>query len=319
MSRVLVTGAGGSIGSHLTKKLVDLGNEVTGLDISECNLFWLERDLGKSFNPILGDFRNNRFVEWLFSNNQFDHVFHAGAYKHVPILQKCPVEGILNNTIATKTLIDEARRHGAKSFTFISTDKSADPTTFLGRTKRISELIVKENNSPTMETCSVRFCNVMNSSGSVLPLFKSQMERGHPITVTDFTMDRFFNTIEESVNFIMKTLAISDRRGDVFVYENYRKVKIKELADCLKMYSEYFLEKEIKVIEVGNRGNEKISEVLSSVKETLINTEYNDIKRIEVNVPHTKFRMYLDDLEKHCRNYDHVRAVETLDLFASEV
>lgn len=315
----LTTGCGGSIGQALTLELIRCGYEVIGVDSSEYNLYDITTKINsKSFTPILGNVSNPSFLKWLFNKYKIVTIFHAAAAKHLPILEKCPIEGIINNTLATNYLLDISRSFGnTKYFTFISTDKASDPICFLGRTKRVSESLVKSYHTNDFQTRSVRFCNIMNSSGSVLPLFKKQSELGDDITVTDISMSRYFISIQRAVKFILDASLIDNSDGDVFILKEFEEHNIYEIAKIAQLYNYLFngIKSTIKI--QGNRGNEKIIESLKSVNEVEYSTNIDNIKRIKVEI-NKNLGPNLSRLISACNYYETDNALTILDNITRE-
>ncbi len=238
---VLVTGAGGSIGSELCKEIIKNGPKtLILLDSSEFALYQINSELNQEIEnnslkikliPLLGLIQNKELLKRIFSYFNVNTLYHAAAYKHVPLLEQNVIEGIRNNTIGTKTLIEAAIKAKINKFVLISTDKAVRPTNFMGASKRLSELICQsfaKRNSPTIISI-VRFGNVMGSSGSVIPLFKKQIEIGGPVTVTHKNIQRYFMTIKEAAQLVIQAGAMGNG-GDVFLLDMGKPVKIIDLA-----------------------------------------------------------------------------------------
>ena len=236
--RVLVTGAAGSIGSELCRQVVDGGAAYLAcLDKDENGLFRIERELrdhtaGTAFDFLLGDIKNPQRLEKFFNQTRPDVVFHAAAYKHVPILQFHPEEAVLNNVFGTRQLADMAVRHKVDRFVMISTDKSVNPTNVMGATKQIAEKIVltRQTHLENKTRFSIiRFGNVLGSAGSVVEVFSRQIKQGGPVTITHPDMERFFMTIAEAVQLVLFAAAMGTG-GDVFILDMGASVKIDDLA-----------------------------------------------------------------------------------------
>jgi len=267
---VLVTGAGGSIGAELCRQIARVGaRRIVLVDQSEPALFDIDRELvdERGFNaalPVLADVGNRTKLRQVFEKFRPDVVFHAAAYKHVPLLEANPLEAVRNNVLATKILAEVAVEFEASRFVLVSTDKAAQPKNLLGQSKAVGEWIVQAYGSreelPT-RFVAVRFGNVLGSSGSVIPIFRKQIERGGPVTVTHKEMTRYFMTIPEAVSLIVQAGAIGGR-GDVFVLDMGEPVSIYELAENMIRLSGKVPERDIAIRITGVRAGEKLHEVL---------------------------------------------------------
>jgi FlaA1/EpsC-like NDP-sugar epimerase len=296
--RVLVTGAGGSIGAELCRQLARMRPAVLILaERDETNLFEIERELaqarlGHLGLPLLLDVMDARATERAFRELRPEVVFHAAAYKHVPMMERFPWEAVRNNVFATRQLIELAEEHGVERFVMISTDKAINPTSVMGATKRVAEQLVQElaGRSRTRFSC-VRFGNVLGSRGSVVGIFREQIAAGGPVTVTHPEATRYFMTIPESANLVLQagTLGAS---GEVFLLDMGQPVRIIDLARQMIRLSG-FSEAEIPVHIVGTRPGEKLFEELSTSSENLAPTELRKIFRCKP-VPVDKAR--LDEL-----------------------
>ena len=261
---VLITGVAGSIGNNLLKKLIKLKpKNIFGLDNNETALFNIEMELGRYFTVVLGDIRDSERLDDLFKN--IDIIFHCAALKHVPICEIYPFESIQTNIIGTQNIINAAKKNNVKYVVSASSDKAVNPTNVMGTSKLMAEQLIKaanlENNkSKTIFTC-VRFGNVMNSSGSVLPLFKKQISNELPITITDKKMTRFIMTIDKAVELLIEAL-IHAKGGDIFITKMYA-INIIDLAELLIKRSK----KKINIKVVGTRPGEKMFEELMNEEE----------------------------------------------------
>ncbi|MEZ4401398.1 MAG: nucleoside-diphosphate sugar epimerase/dehydratase [Kofleriaceae bacterium] len=283
--RVLVTGAGGSIGSELCRQLATLGPAKLYLaERDETNLFEIERELAGIKNastvitPVLLDLMDARAVERVFKELQPEAVFHAAAYKHVPMMERFPWEAVRNNVFATRQLAELADEHGVESFVMISTDKVINPTSVMGATKRFAEQLVQEMapRSKTRFSC-VRFGNVLGSRGSVVGIFRDQIARGGPVTVTHPEATRYFMTIPEAANLVLQAGTIGGD-GEVFLLDMGQPVKIIDLARQMIRLSG-FTEVQIPIKVVGTRPGEKLFEELSTTAENLAPTDVRKIFR----------------------------------------
>jgi FlaA1/EpsC-like NDP-sugar epimerase len=267
---VLVTGAGGSIGAELCRQIARVGaRRIILLDHSEPALFEIERELvaERGFSaalPVLADVGNRTKVRQVFEKYRPDVVFHSAAYKHVPLLEANPLEAVRNNVLATKTLADVAVEFETQRFVLVSTDKAAQPKNLLGQSKAVGEWIVQAYGSSgdvTTRFVAVRFGNVLASSGSVIPTFRKQIERGGPVTVTHKDMTRYFMTIPESVSLIVQAAAMGGR-GHIYVLDMGEPVSIYELAENMIRLSGKVPERDIAIRIIGVRPGEKLHEVL---------------------------------------------------------
>lgn len=264
---VLVTGAGGSIGSEICRQVARLEPEkILLLGRGENSIYQIERELQFSGIGvgIIADIQNKARLESIFAEYSPGIVYHAAASKHVPLMENNPTEAVLNNIIGTKNLADMANKYGTKSFVMISTDKAVKPSSVMGSSKRIAELLVQSMNSDSNTRFSiVRFGNVLGSRGSVVPLFQEQIDNGGPITITDIEMTRFFMTIPEASKLVIQAGAFASG-GEIFILDMGEPVKIYNLA--MKMIN-LSGRTDIEVVEVGVRPGEKIHEELLSQHE----------------------------------------------------
>jgi FlaA1/EpsC-like NDP-sugar epimerase len=283
---VLVTGAGGSIGSELCRQIAKAGPALLVLvDHHETGLFEIERELvDRDFAavaPVLADVKNLQKMRQVFERFGPGVVFHAAAYKHVPMLEANPIEALRNNTVATRVLADVAVEFGAARFVLVSTDKAANPKNLLGCSKAIAEWIVEaygHREDVSTRFVAVRFGNVLNSSGSVIPIFRRQIERGGPVRVTHPEMTRYFMTIPEAVSLIVQAGAIGGR-GQVFVLDMGEPVKIVDLAREMIRLSGKVPGKGIEIEFTGIRPGEKLHEELWSTGEVVEPTVHPKISR----------------------------------------
>jgi FlaA1/EpsC-like NDP-sugar epimerase len=267
--RVLVTGAAGSIGSELCRQVVEgRAARLACFDRDENGLFRNERELrdhacDTAFEFLLGDMREADRVERIFAAFKPDIVFHAGAYKHVPILQFHPEEAVINNVLGTRQLADAALRHGVERFVMISTDKSVNPTNVMGASKQIAEKIVlsRHGGGDATRFSIIRFGNVLGSAGSVVEMFHKQIAQGGPVTVTHPDMERFFMTIAEAVQLVLFAAAMGEG-GDVFILDMGEAVRIDDLARQMIRLSGLTPDVDVAVEYIGLRPGEKLYEEL---------------------------------------------------------
>ena len=281
--RVLVTGAGGSIGSELCRQIAKISPKtITLLGKGENSIYEIDRELREKYpnlaiEPIIADVRDKLRIDSIFKRLKPQVVFHAGAHKHVPLMESQPSEAVRNNIFGTKTVAEAADRTGAEIFVMISTDKAVNPTSVMGATKRIAELII-QNMSKVSKTkfVAVRFGNVLGSRGSVIPLFKKQIAQGGPITITHPDMKRYFMTIPEASQLVMQAGALA-KGGEVFVLDMGEPVKIVDMASDLIELSGLVPDKDIKIEFSGLRPGEKLFEELLTAEEGTTSTKHQKI------------------------------------------
>jgi FlaA1/EpsC-like NDP-sugar epimerase len=282
---VLVTGAGGSIGSELVRQIARVNpSQLVLVDHSEHNLFLIEQELlnERDFHditPVLASVTSEPRMREVFTKYQPKVVFHAAAYKHVTMVEHNPVEAVRNNVLATRTLCEVAERSGVERFVLVSTDKAVEPETVMGQSKALCEWIVQSFAARSFHTryMAVRFGNVLGSSGSVIPIFRRQIERGGPVTVTDEKMTRFFMTIPEAAQLIIQAGAIGEG-SEIFVLDMGKPVRIVDLARNMIELSGRTPGVDIEIEFVGLRpGGEKMDEVLFAGDETVERTGHEKI------------------------------------------
>ncbi len=276
---VLVTGGGGSIGSELCRQLASNQPKMLIIfDVYENNAYDIQQELRAKYphmhlEVLIGSVRNTSRVDKIFEQYRPDIVYHAAAHKHVPLMEDSPNEAIKNNVFGTYKTALAADKYGAKKFVLISTDKAVNPTNIMGASKRICEMIVQGlNRQSSTEFVAVRFGNVLGSNGSVIPLFKKQIEAGGPVTVTDKNIIRYFMTIPEAVSLVLQAGAFA-RGGEIFVLDMGEPVKIDDLARNLIKLSGYVPDEDIKIVYTGLRPGEKLYEEILMDEEGLTETE----------------------------------------------
>jgi len=271
---IIVSGAAGSIGSQLCRQILKFSPaHLICLDNNETELFYLNKDLSKDFNNhklsyIIANICDKHKINHIFTANKPQVVFHAAAYKHVPVMETDPDEAIKNNVLGTLTMGQASIRNGVSKFIMISTDKAINPTSIMGASKRISEMVgVWLNRQDQTKFCAVRFGNVLGSRGSVVPIFKQQIKRGGPIEVTHPEMKRYFMATSEACLLVMQAGALG-QGGEVFVLDMGEPIKIVDLARELIKLSGYEPDVDIPIVHTGIRPGEKLFEEILTKTET---------------------------------------------------
>lgn len=275
---VLVTGAAGSIGSGLVKQISNYEPKtIVLLDQAESALYDLQQDLNSRgsncpFEIVIGDIRNYNRLKRVFEFYKPEYVFHAAAYKHVPLMENNPSEAVLTNVQGTKNLVDLSIEFGVLKFVMISTDKAVNPTNVMGASKRVAEIYAQsKNNLGKTKFVTTRFGNVLGSNGSVIPLFQKQIEQGGPLTITDERITRFFMTIPEACQLVLEAGSMGNG-GEIFVFDMGQSVKIIDLAKKMIQLSGLELGKDIEIKVTGLRPGEKLYEELLASEENTIPT-----------------------------------------------
>ena len=287
---VLVTGGGGSIGSEICRQLAGHGvGHLIIFDIYENNAYQIQKSLEWEFprlhmTVLIGSVRDERRLQSMFSRYRPDIVFHAAAHKHVPLMEDSPNEAIKNNVIGTLKTARTASRYHVKKFILISTDKAVNPTNIMGASKRLCEMVIQMiGKHSTTEFAAVRFGNVLGSNGSVIPLFRRQIEHGGPVTVTHPDIIRYFMTIPEAVSLVLQAGTYA-KGGEIFVLDMGAPVKIDTLARNLIKMSGLTPDVDIKVEYTGLRPGEKLYEEKLMAEEGLTKTD-NDLIHIGKPIP----------------------------------
>jgi FlaA1/EpsC-like NDP-sugar epimerase len=322
---VLVSGAAGSIGSELVKQILPFKpGKLILLDQAESPLYELERELldelfVKQIEVVLGDIRSEERMRRVFDHFKPDVVFHAAAYKHVPLMESNPSEAILTNVLGTRNLADLSAEFGVKKFVMVSTDKAVNPTNVMGASKRIAEMYVQSLG----QTCSTRFVttrfgNVLGSNGSVIPIFKKQIERGGPVTVTHPEITRYFMTIPEACQLVLEAGTIG-QGGEIFIFDMGKSVKIVDLVrKMIKLYG-LTVGKDIEIVYTGLRPGEKLYEELLNDKENTLPTHHPQIMRAKVQeFDHAIVRAQVDDLIHMFSNQNNTEIVSHMKAMVPE-
>jgi FlaA1/EpsC-like NDP-sugar epimerase len=313
---VMVTGAGGSIGSELCRQIIGYNpSHLILLDRYENSLYEVDLELRSeqqmpAISTIIGDIQDPLSLEYIFSRQKPQIIFHAAAYKHVPLMEYNPIEAIKNNIFGTKNLIEAASRHSAENFVMISTDKAVNPTSIMGATKRVAEVLTVHMNSVSQtKFTTVRFGNVLGSNGSVLQVFKEQLTKGGPLTITHPEIKRFFMLTEEAVHLVL-IAAASGKGGEIFVLDMGDPIKIIDLAENFIRLSGFIPHKEIKILFTGLRPGEKLYEELFDETERMIPSFH---KKIMIAVPEDSLipviARHIPDLERIVLNHSVVDVV----------
>lgn len=280
---ILISGAAGSIGSGLVRQLAGYNPiKLIMLDQAESPLYDIHNELkdefpNVDFEVVIGDIRNFERMKNLFDKFKPTYVFHAAAYKHVPLMEDNPSEAILTNVFGTRNLVDLAVAHKVDKFVMISTDKAVNPTNVMGASKRIAEIYAQRANSNSeTKFITTRFGNVLGSNGSVIPLFQRQIDQGGPITVTDERITRFFMTIPEACQLVLEAGSMGNG-GEIFVFDMGKSVKIVDLAKKMIQLSGLELGKDIQIKFTGLRPGEKLYEELLAKEENTMTTHHPQI------------------------------------------
>jgi len=283
--RVMITGAGGSIGSELVRQICRFHPaDLILFGHGENSIYSLERELDRdwpeiTYHGVIGAIQNGARLDYVFSRYRPDVVFHAAAHKHVPLMEENPEEAIFNNVIGSRNLIQLALKHGVSHFVNISTDKAVNPTSIMGATKRMVEYLVQDaarHAAPDQTFVSVRFGNVLGSRGSVIPIFKSQIQAGGPVTVTHPDMVRYFMTIPEAAQLVLQASG-HGRNGEVYILDMGEPVRIVDLARDLIRLSGLRPDIDIPIRFTGMRPGERLVEVLMTEKEERAQTPHQKI------------------------------------------
>ena len=311
--RVLITGAGGSIGSELVQQCLAFGpSEIICLDNNEEKIFDIMTlaTTSKSntiIKPVLGNINEKNQLEKVFNENRPQIVFHAAAYKHVPIQETHPWTAVKTNVGGTLGILELADKYHAEKFVLVSTDKAVNPVNVMGATKRLAEILIQSMNSKSdTEFIAVRFGNVMGSSGSAIPIFENQIQNGGPVTITHPEMTRYFMSIQEASQLILQSGAIGTG-GEIILLEMGKPIKIDQLARDLIKLSGLKPDIDIPVVYSGLRPGEKLYEELQSLDEKLISTSHKKIMILKDE----NHRMLWEELKS--KVYDLIKASEELD------
>jgi FlaA1/EpsC-like NDP-sugar epimerase len=322
---IIVTGGGGSIGSELCKQLAKTApKQLIVFDQCEFNLYKIDAEIKQQFPDlkhlaILGDVSDALSVNRLISQQRPDIIFHAAAYKHVPLLENQAREAVHNNLIGTKILAEAAIQYGVSRFVLISTDKAVNPTNIMGATKRAAEILCQNLNVQNQtQFITVRFGNVLDSAGSVVPLFREQIKAGGPVTVTDPDITRYFMTIPEACQLIMQSETVG-KGGEVFVLDMGEPIKIAYLAEQMIRLSGKKLGEDIQIEFVGLRPGEKLYEELFHSQEPLINTNFEKLRLAKARIYDKQaWEAQIASLEHACQQADENMIIKLLTKLVPE-
>jgi FlaA1/EpsC-like NDP-sugar epimerase len=330
---IMVTGAGGSIGSELCRQILFLGPQKLILfERNEYNLYQIDNELAKlkatadnnnvEIIPLLGSINSEPHIDLVLKQFSVDTLFHAAAYKHVPIVEHNLIEGVKNNLLGTQVLAKTAMKHKVKNFVLISTDKAVRPTNVMGATKRLAEILLQQLSLQQSDTIfsMVRFGNVLGSSGSVVPLFKEQIAAGGPITITHPEIVRYFMTISEAAQLVIQSTAIA-KSGDLFVLDMGEPIKIIDLVKDMALLSGHSIKDDInpngdiEIQVIGLRPGEKLYEELL-IDNHCEGTEHPRILRArETPKDKTVFDGIMSDITYCCEHYKHQELLNLLEKF----
>ena len=302
---ILITGAGGSIGSELSRQISKIRpKKIILLGRGENSIYEIHQELKEKFCdleyiPVIADIRDRKRIDEIFARYKPQVVFHAAAHKHVPLMEAQPSEAVKNNIFGTKNIVEAADRFQVETVIMISTDKAVNPTSVMGATKRVAELIVQNMNAHSKTKYAVvRFGNVLGSRGSVIPLFKKQIAKGGPITITHPDMVRYFMTIPEATQLVLQAGAIA-KGSEVFLLDMGEPVRIFDMAKDLVELHGLVPEQDIKFVFTGLRPGEKLYEELLTTEEGAESTHHKKIYKATIeNIDKNVLGDCLDKLEK---------------------
>jgi len=312
--RVLVTGAGGSIGSELCRQLLSGGaSRLYLFGHGENSIYQIDRELRllqeegvgekATLVPIIGDLRDTDYVNYILGHLKADAIFHTAAYKHVPLMEENPVAAIENNVFGTENLIIAAIKHATKRFVHITTDKAVEPVSIYGASKYICEQMVLEAaaSSGGPNFMVVRFGNVLGSRGSIVPLFQQQIQKGGPVTITHPDIRRWFMTISEACSLVLKAGGVGEN-GGLYLLDMGEPVRIRDLAEQLIRFHGFEPDTEIKIVYTGLRPGERMDEPLWSQDEKINETEHSRILQVKRDKPFSvDLKNILEQLRPICR------------------
>ena len=310
---VMITGSAGSIGSEIVRQVMTMGaQEVVLVDQAETPMHELQLELEANFKDIkihlfIGDITNRERMEHAFEKYRPRYVFHAAAYKHVPMMERNPSEAVWTNVFGTKNIADLSVKYGVEKFVMISTDKAVNPTNVMGASKRIAEIYVQslfyhlrnQSDRPSTQFITTRFGNVLGSNGSVIPLFRKQIAQGGPVTITHRNIIRYFMTIPEACSLVLEAGCMG-HGGEIFIFDMGQPVKIWDLAVRMISLSGLRVGEDIEIVETGLRPGEKLYEELLNEREHTIATHHKKIMIAKVRIyDYNDVLSHLERLETH--------------------
>jgi FlaA1/EpsC-like NDP-sugar epimerase len=306
--RVMVTGAGGSIGSEICRQLLMGGAQRLYLfGHGENSIYEIDRDLrilkeegvgDATIVPVIGELKDREYVRFILKRLKADVIFHCAAYKHVPMMEENPVAAVENNLFGTENLVDAAIESGAGKFVLVSTDKAVDPVSVYGASKYLSELLVLDRAAKSgKDYMVVRFGNVLGSRGSIIPLFQRQIDKGGPVTITHPDATRFFMTIPEACSLVLKCGGVG-KGGTRYLLEMGEPMRIADLAEQMIRFNGYEPDRDIRIVEIGLRPGERLEERLHNGRERRVSTEFPGIDRLEET---SRNRFTVDDALRDLR------------------
>jgi FlaA1/EpsC-like NDP-sugar epimerase len=313
---ILVTGAAGSIGSGIVRRIVNYSPaKLILLDQAESDLYDLQQELLETeikLEVVIGDIRNFDRMKRLFDYFKPNYVFHAAAYKHVPLMENNPSEAVLTNINGTKNLVDLSLSYHVEKFVMISTDKAVNPTNVMGASKRIAEIYAQlRNQKGVTKFVTTRFGNVLGSNGSVIPLFQKQIEQGGPVTVTDERITRYFMTIPEACQLVLEAGAMGEG-GEIFVFDMGESVRIIDLAHKMIQLSGLEVGKDIQIKITGLRPGEKLYEELLAAEENTIPTHHPQILKAKNREEINSRLIAIDELITLFEDQDNITIVKKM-------
>jgi len=318
---ILITGAAGSIGSEIVRQLLKYDfKQLVLVDNSESPMYYLELEISehksdvKRYDSYLGDICDAEFMEDIFEKYKPNIVYHAAAYKHVPLMEKNPMQAIKINVKGTKLLADLSVKYSVSKFIMVSTDKAVNPTNVMGASKRIAEVYVQSlgKQYPQCKFITTRFGNVLGSNGSIIPLFRQQIERGGPVTITHPEVTRYFMTIPEACDLVLHAGTMGNG-GEIFIFDMGESVKILDLAKKMISLSGLVLGKDIQIVFTKLRPGEKLYEELLATKENTIETKNKKIKIAKVREYNFDEILYqIDELISLINNSDNMKLVKQM-------
>lgn len=318
----MVTGAAGSIGSEIVRQLITYQpSRIILIDQAESDLYNLQMELrdrcAKTSNSVslvcmVANVKDRFRMEQHFATYRPQYVFHAAAYKHVPLMEENPYEALMVNVFGTRIVADLSIKYKAKKFVMVSTDKAVNPTNVMGATKRLAEIYIQCLSNGQTQFVTTRFGNVLGSNGSVIPLFRKQIRDGGPVTVTHKDITRFFMTIPEACNLVLEA-GVMGKGGEILVFDMGQSVRIYDLAYKMIQLSGYTPGKDIMISEIGLRPGEKIKEELLATGEHTLATHHPKILRAKVRkYDKNEVLIFMDQLSALILEGDHFKVVDKI-------